>query len=114
MESLVILVIAAGLSAAVVWRALAPGGGRPRPKASPPVTVLDPPPDLPAELEPDHFVLLPTEGGAWSDDRPAPALSLIRLVLTIAFVAALGVVVLALLGWLVKIQLDHYFSRLGG
>lgn len=114
MESLVILVIAAGLSAAVVWRALAPGSSRPQAKTTPRVTVLDPPPDLPAELDPDHFVLLPSDAAGASDDRPAPALALVRLVLTIAFVAALGVVILTLLGWLLKIQLDHYFSRLGG
>jgi hypothetical protein len=114
METLVILVIAAGLSAGVVWWALNPTGSSAGPKTAPRVTVLDRPPDLPAELEPDHFVLLPSDVTAPPDDRPAPARSLIRLVFTIAFVAALGVVVLTLLGWLLKIQLDHYFSRLGG
>jgi hypothetical protein len=47
-----------------------------------------------------------------SDDRPPAAVSLIRLAITIAFVAAVWVLVVTLLGWLVKLQFDDYFYRL--
>ncbi|MGH2675971.1 MAG: hypothetical protein ACRDH1_11245 [Actinomycetota bacterium] len=113
MESLVILVVAAGLSAAVVWWAMAPSDRRAREKPPRKVSVPEPSWVLTEEPRHDTFVMLPSSGPVATDDRPSPALSLIRLVLAIAFVAGIGVVVVTVLGWLVKIQLDHYFSRLG-
>jgi len=113
MESLVILVVAAGLSAAVVWWAMAPADGRTPEKAPRKVSVPEPSWVLLDAPRSDSFVMLPSGAPVVSDDRPPPALSLIRLVLAIAFVAAIGVVVLTVLGWLVKVQLDRYFSQLG-
>lgn len=113
MESLVILVVAASLSAAVVWWAMASSETRTQPKPPGKVSVPDTPTVAEDEARPEGFVLMPTDGPVSVDDRPPPALSLIRLVLTIAFVAAIGVVILAVLGWLVKLQLDRYFSQLG-
>jgi hypothetical protein len=113
MESLVILVVAAGLSAAVVWWAMAPTERRGGEKAPRKVSVPEPSWVLSEEPRHDTFVMLPSSEPVPADDRPSPALSLIRLILTIAFVAGALVVVLTILGWLVKIQLDHYFSRLG-
>lgn len=110
MEALVILVVAAGLSAVVVWRAMAPEGEA---REKPPRRTFDSPEPLADEPRPEGFVLMPTDGPVIVDDRPPPALSLLRLVLTIAFVAALGVMVVAVLGWLVKLQLDQYFNQLG-
>lgn len=114
MESLVILVIAAGLSAVVVWRAMAPTEGEAGEKAPRRSGALDAPGPPTDEPRPDGFVLMPTDGPVVADDRPPPAISLLRLVLAITFVAALGVVVLAVLGWLIKLQLDQYFNQLGG
>jgi hypothetical protein len=113
MESLVILVIAAGLSAAVVWWAMAPPEGSSGVRAPTKASVPEPSTPLADEPRPDGFVLMPTDEPVVPDDRPPPALSLLRLALTITFVAALGVAALTILGWLVKIQLDQYFSRLG-
>ena len=113
MESLVILVVAAGLSAAVVWWAMAPADGRRQEKAPRKISVPEPSWVLLDAPRSDSFVMLPSGGPVVPDDRPPPALSVIRLVLAIAFVAAIGVAVLTVLGWLVKIQLDRYFSQLG-
>jgi hypothetical protein len=57
--------------------------------------------------------MLPSSEPVRADDRPPPALSLIRLILTIAFVAGVAVFVLTMIGWAIKLQLDEYFRRLG-
>jgi hypothetical protein len=120
-EAFLILAVAAGLSAVVVWWATNLPG-RSRPKA--PRTASRSPPRATAALpeasatEPapasdgGRFVLLPTDSDEPVDDRPRPVWSLLRLALTIAFFAALGVGVLAVLGYLVKTQLDQYFTGL--
>jgi hypothetical protein len=112
MESLVILVAAAGLSAAVVWWAMNPSDRRGGEKAPRKVSVPEPSWVLSEEPGHDAFVMLSEPAPA--DDRPSPALSLVRLILTIAFVAGVAVVVLTVIGWAIKLQLDEYFTRLGG
>jgi hypothetical protein len=114
MESLVILVVAAGLSAAVVWWAMTPSERRGGQKAPRKVSVPEPSWVLSEEPKHDAFVMLPSSEPVPPDDRPSPALSLLRLILTISLVAGFAVAVLTVLGWLIKVQLDEYFSRLGG
>jgi hypothetical protein len=127
-ESFVILAVAAALSAVVVWWAVnrpRTSAGREKPaeakSAGPgeeasaqPIPVTAPIPQQVAspsdELASDGFVMLPTEGASVPDDRPSPALSIVRLVLTITFFAALAVAVLTVLGILVKTQLERYFT----
>jgi hypothetical protein len=115
-EPFVILGVAAGLSAVVVWWATNQPGGRPRPKRPRTVSVRAPAPEpaAPPGEEPgfDRFVLLPTDSDEPPDERPSPAVSLVRLAVIITFFAALGVGVLAILGYLVKTQLDQYFTGL--
>jgi hypothetical protein len=115
-EAFLILAVAAGLSAIVVWWSTNQPGGRPRPKGPRTSSVRAPVPEplssLAEELGPDRFVLLPTEADDPPDDRPPPAVSLMRLAVIITFFAALGVGVLAVLGYLVKSQLDQYFTGL--
>lgn len=113
MESLVILVVAAGLSAAVVWRAMTPSERRGGQKSPRKVSVPEPSWVLSEEPRNDAFVMLPSSEPVRADDRPSPAWSLFRLILTIAFVAGVAVAVLSVLGWLIKTQLDEYFTRLG-
>jgi hypothetical protein len=115
METVVIFAVATLGSAAVVWWAMntPPEGAQTREprisfrKAFQP-TVPDPLPDEPSA---DGFVLLPAGGvPAVPDDRPPRSLSLLRIVLTIAFVAALGVAAVAFIGLLLKFQLDQFFT----
>jgi high-affinity Fe2+/Pb2+ permease len=113
LESLVILVVAAGLSAAVVWWAMTPSDRRGGEKSSRQVSVPEPSWVLSEDPRHDAFVMLPSSEPAQAEDRPPPALSLVRLVLTIAVVAGLAVAVLTAIGWLIKLQLDEYFRRLG-
>jgi hypothetical protein len=113
MESLVILVVAAGLAAAVVWWAMTPSDRRATEKAPRKVSVPEPSWVLSEDPRHDAFVMLPTSEPVEAEDRPPPALSLVRLVLTIAFVAGVAVAVLTVIGWLIKLQLDEYFRRLG-
>jgi hypothetical protein len=112
-EAFLILALAAGLSAVVVWWATNLPGRRPRPKR-PRSAPAPPSPEAPPAEQPEseRFVLLPTDAGEPADDRPPPALSLVRLALIIAFFAALGVGILVGLGYLVKTQLDQYFTGL--
>jgi flagellar basal body-associated protein FliL len=116
METVVIFVIATLGSAAVVWWTMSSTEGRtetrePRVsfrKAFQP-TVPEQSPEGPAT---DEFVLLPTAGmPSVTDERPPRSVSLLRIVLMITFVAALGVAALAVIGLLVKLQLDQYFTR---
>jgi hypothetical protein len=115
-DAFVILVVAAGLSALVVWWATNSPGARPRSKESrtPSADARSSQPEEEIEQEPapDRFVLLPSDSIDPPDDRPPPAVSLVRLAVTITFIAALGVGVLAVLGLLVKTQLDQYFTGL--
>lgn len=118
MESLVILVMAAGSSAAVVWWALGQPGGRPKPKEPRKLSVPARLGRIDEDSSPEGFVLLPADGpapidgSASIDERPPPALSIIRLALTIAVVATLAVAVLAVLGVVLKSQLDQFFTGL--
>jgi hypothetical protein len=122
METIVILVVAAGISAAVVWWATMPAGASIFPKRGKPSrrqaqhaalsfretfqsTGPDPTPFRPAPE--DGFM---TVQQAVPDDRPPPVLSVLRLVFAIGLVAAIGVAVVALLGLLVKLQLDKYLG----
>lgn len=120
METVLILLIAAGVSAGVVWWASTPPGTPLIPQRrqqedtgfSPTLhdsfQTTGPEPVQPSARGPDDgFQLLPQ---AVADDRPPRILSLIRIVFAIAFVAALGVATLALLGLLVKLQLDTYLG----
>jgi hypothetical protein len=115
-EAFVILAVAAGLSAVVVWWATNLPGPRPRPKESRTPSAdtrpLQPEAEVDDEPPPDRFVLLPSDSIEPPDDRPPPAVSLVRLAVTITFFAALGVGILAVLGLLVKSQLDQYFTGL--
>jgi hypothetical protein len=107
-ESFIILALAAGLSSIVVWWATGQPGGRPKPKKPRRAPTVSPGDEQAAE----GFVLLPSETPVPAEDRPSSALSVIRLALTIALFAALVVGVLTVLGFLVKSQLDRYFSGL--
>lgn len=107
METFVILFVAAGLGASVVWWASTPRSQRPR-RTQPRgvqfrdtfTTVPDPPP--PTRQGDDGWVVLPS---AASDDRPSPIVALLRIALTIAFVAALSVGAIAGLWLLIRAQL---------
>ena len=61
----------------------------------------------------DFFVLHPAEGPAPRIDRPPPVRSLARLALTVALTTALLVAVAWLIGFIVKVQLDRYFTSGG-
>jgi hypothetical protein len=120
METVLILLIAAGLSAAVVWWASLPPGTPLLPRRREPQgdTGFSPtfresfqttgPEPLPAAAAPEEGFMVVPQGVP--DDRPPRIISLIRLVFAIGFVAALGVATLALLGLLVKLQLDRYLG----
>jgi hypothetical protein len=130
-ESFIILTVAAALSAVVVWWAVdqprTPSTGRekrskarsaslrkasksqPIPGTAPIPQQVDSASDEPAS---DGFVLLPNEGASVPDDRPSPALSIVRLALTITFFAALVVAVLTVIGIVIKTQLEQYFTGL--
>ena len=117
MEALVILVVAASLSAGVVWWGMSPPGGRasakvkrPRRRGPPRPTFQTTGPDPVEEPPGDGFVLLPGGSAVVHDDRPPATLSLVRLLLTITIVAAIAVATLALLGFVLKLQLDRYFT----
>jgi hypothetical protein len=120
METVLILLIAAGVSAGVVWWA-----------STPPGTPLIPRRRLPEDTgfsptlresfqttgpEPAQSTATPPDDGfqflqqAVADDRPPRILSVIRIIFAIGFVAALGVATLALLGLLVKLELDTYLG----
>ena len=117
MESFIILAVAAGLSAVVVWWALGQPVGRPKPKEPRRVRKLKEPRRVPRkaaeeDVKNEGFVLLSSGRSVPADDRPPSALSVARLALTIAVFAVLGVGVLTVLGILVKNQLDRFFSGL--
>ena len=108
-DTFLILIVAAATSAGAVWLFLAPSGDRrrvPRRARLRPVTAQ--PAALPSE--PDSFVLLPVPGQAMPEDRPPRARSVLLLAATIALVAALAVAALALIGIVLKAELDRYFT----
>lgn len=118
MDVAIILAVATGLSAWVVWWALQPPG-RTREKPARPRKVTPAPASRPifqtTGPEPvssggDGFGVLPSGAPTSIDDRPPRSLSLVRLALAIAFVAVLVVAALAVIGLLVKTQLDQYFT----
>jgi hypothetical protein len=116
-ESFIILAVVAGLSAVVVWWAIGQPGGRPKPKEPRRAQKSKEPRRVQTKaaeegVKTEGFVLLPSETPLPADDRPPSALSVARLVLTIAVFAVLGVGVLTVLGFLVKSQLDQYFGGL--
>lgn len=111
METIIILVVAAALSAAVVWWASAPPRPpRRRKPASRPISLREsfqptaPPPIAQAAPE-ESFIMLPQ---AVPDDRPPRLLSLVRIILAIAFVALLAVGAITLLGFFIKVQIERY------
>jgi hypothetical protein len=126
-EVAIILAVATGLSAWVVWWAMQPPGrtrekpARPRkpvvrrPRttttaAAPrPIFQTTGPEPVSERAGGDGFGVLPS-GTPIVDDRPPRSLSLMRLALAIAFVAVLVVAALAVIGFLVKTQLDQYFT----
>lgn len=114
MEPFVILALAAALSAIVVWWATIPPEERTRAAKPGKVSTAPRPTPPPPEEEPvtDSFVLAPGDSPLPPDERPPRVLSLLRLALTITFFAAVGVGILAVLGYLVKTQLDQYFTGL--
>lgn len=113
---MIIFVVASGLAAAVVWWASSPpdpprATARARRRNARALSIRDTfqptGPDLPAELErSDGFVI---SSGVVPDERPPRLLSIIRIVLTIAVVAAVGVAAIGGMVLLVKLQLDRYF-----
>jgi hypothetical protein len=121
-ETIVILVVAAGISAAVVWWATMPPGASILPRRGPTrretreaslnfreafqSTGPDPATLRPTPVE-DGFM---TVEQAVPDERPPPVLSVIRLVFAIGLVAALGVAVIAILWLLVRLQLDRFLG----
>lgn len=126
MEAFITLAVVAGVSAAVVWRTMNPPRERRRhrprrrrtrtrpnnphpapvtPAATPPVESSIPEPRA------DAFALLPSDPAEPANDPPR-AVSLVMLALTIAFFAVLAVGILAAVGYLVKTQLDQYFTGL--
>jgi hypothetical protein len=118
MDAILILVVAAGLSAAVVWWASMPPGTPLIPRRRSPSTDSGfqrgfrqfqetgaEHSSAPVAAPEESFMLLPQ---AVPDDRPPRFLSLLRLIFTIGFVSVLGVAILALLGLLLKLQLDKF------
>lgn len=132
MQTLVILVGAAGAAAAVVWWASVPATprahaptvpgrspGRPRlrrprrrpfilPTPTSAASAVAPVPS-PSPTSADEALVL--ERSTIPDERPNLALALLRLVFTIALVAALGVAILAGLWLVVNGQLAGYLAR---
>jgi hypothetical protein len=64
------------------------------------------------DLGGEVFVLSPS-GAPPREDRPPPTISFVRLALTLAVTTALLVAVAWVIGLLVKLQLDRYFSSGG-
>jgi hypothetical protein len=126
-EAFITLAVVAGVSAAVVWRTMNPPRERRRhrprrrrkqtrpnnPHPAPVTPAAAPPPVESSSLEPraDAFALLPSDPAEPANDPPR-AVSLVMLALTIAFFAVLAVGILAAVGYLVKTQLDQYFTGL--
>ncbi len=110
METLIILVVAAGLSAAVVWWAMSPPDVRAS-RRTPRSRLPDRPASAAALPEEggDAFVLMPDASPIPDEERPPAALSLLRLAVAIAVVSAVVVAAVALVGVLLKLQLDQYF-----
>lgn len=114
METMIILLIAASLSAAVVWWASTPPAARrpARPAKPRPLTLRESfqptGPERPLQPAPEEaFILTPL---ATPDERPPRLLSILRIVVTITFVALLGVGAMAALGLLIKLQIDKYLG----
>lgn len=106
------MVVAAGMSAAVVWWAMSPPDVRARRRDPRMLLPRRPATAAPVPVPEDAgegFVLLPGATAAPDDERPPAALSLLRLAVAIAVVSAVVVAALALIGLLVKLQLDQYF-----
>lgn len=103
-----ILVVAAGLSAAVVWWAMSPPDARTRPRrrrAAGSSTEAKP-----TAEEADGFVLLPGAPRMVEEDRPPAAWSLLRIAIALALAIALVVGAVGLIGLFLKLQLDQYFA----
>jgi hypothetical protein len=58
----------------------------------------------------DFFVLLPSDAPPLREDRPPAAWSLARLAVTMAITTLLLVAVAWAIGFILKLQLDHYFK----
>jgi hypothetical protein len=100
------LVVVAGLSAAGVWwwmsrsRAPVEGSSGFGPSAG----------TFEAEDRGDFFVLPPSGEPPVRFDRPPRAISLARLALTVGATTVLLVALAYLIGFVVKVQLDRYFT----
>jgi len=66
-----------------------------------------------AETEGEFFVLQPSGAPHPRIDRPPPALSIARLALAVAVTTVLLVAVAWVVGFVVKVQLDRYFTSGG-
>jgi hypothetical protein len=115
-ESFIILAVAAGLSAAVVWWGISQPAGRSKTKQPRKLSVPAPTPQPAATLGEERagesFVVHPAAADPPLEDRPSPALSIVRLALTITFFAALAAGVLTVLGILVSNQIAEFFTGL--
>ena len=121
MLTIVILLVAAGISAAVVWWASSPPGAPALRRAGPSrkeaqeaalsfrETFQSTGPEAAPVRQVAEDGLMTIAQGA-PDERPPAILSLLRLAFAIGLVAALGVAVVALLGLLLKLQLDKYLG----
>jgi nitrate reductase NapE component len=126
-EAFITLAVVAGVSAAVVWRTMNPPRERrrhrprrrrtrtrpnnPHPAPVTPAAATPPVESSIPEPRADAFALLPSDPAEPANDPPR-AVSLVMLALTIAFFAVLAVGILAAVGYLVKTQLDQYFTGL--
>jgi hypothetical protein len=114
METVIILLVAAALSAAVVWWASTPPVARrpARPAKPRPPTLRESfqptGPERPVEAAAEEGFILHQQ--AVPDERPPRLVSVLRIVVTITFVALLGVGAMAALGLLVKLQIDKYLG----
>ncbi len=112
METLVILVTLAGLSAGGVWWWLSrPEAPSPRRVAEISWSSTGRPGN--AEVDGDFFVLPPSDAPTPRMDRPPPALSIARIALAVAISTVFLVAVAWLVGLTVKVQLDNYFTTGG-
>lgn len=103
-----ILVVAAGLSAAWAWWRMSRPDGRGAPRAGK-ATRLIGFGGASDEAAGDTFVFAPSPTQVVEDDRPPPAMSMARLALAIALSSAVLVAATWAIGVLIKVQLDRYF-----
>ena len=108
MEIVVILVAAAGLSAAGVWWWMSrPDGSRgPSGRGANRLVGFGGAGD---DLASDAFVFEPSEDPVIREDRPPPAISVARLAVLITLWTLVVVAAASAIGFVIKLQLDRYF-----